>query len=150
MRVGPQPAADPQVEADLPVVASHADERDVVDLVLGALLRAPRDRGLELARKIAERRIADEALVRLLEERRRVDDLVGIDAGKRTPDHVARRVAACLRRRQPDSLDRLEDPRHVFDADPVQLDVLPVGDVGNVTAEALCDVCDRAQLLGLQ
>ena len=26
VRIGPQPAADPQVEADLPVVASHADE----------------------------------------------------------------------------------------------------------------------------
>jgi hypothetical protein len=40
--------------------------------------------------------------------------------------------------------------RDVLDADPVQLDVLPVGDVRGVAAEVRADLADRAQLLGRQ
>src|SRR5579864_7553209 len=150
MRVRAEAAPDPQIEPDLAVVTPNADERDVVDLVLRALLHASRHRRFELPGEIAERRIADEAFVRLEQVRRGVDDLVGVDARERASDHVARRVSARFRRRQADPLDLFEDPRHVFDTDPVQLDVLAVGDICDVAAEALRYVCDRAQLLGRQ
>src|SRR5207237_5066147 len=45
------------------------------------------------------------------------------------------------------AFDRLEDPWYVFDADPVELDVLAVGHVGHVPPEALRDPGDRAELL---
>ena len=48
---------------------------------------------------------------------------------------------------QADGLETLPDRRDVLDADPVQLDVLPVGDVGGVARVGLRDVGDRAQLV---
>ncbi len=63
------------------------------------------------------------------------------------PEEHARRVAARLLRREPDGFDPLEDRGHVLDADPVQLHVLPVGDVGDVAPEPLARPRDRAELL---
>src|SRR5439155_27316827 len=48
---GAQAAADPDVVADDTVLV-HRDQADVVDLVLGATMRAGRDRDLELAREV--------------------------------------------------------------------------------------------------
>ncbi len=69
-RVGGQPAPDPQVVPDLAPGVAHADERDVVDLVVGAVVRATGDRGLELARQVGERRVTH-VLVDGLGDRRR-------------------------------------------------------------------------------
>ena len=45
---------------------------------------------------------------------------------------ITRGVAAGLGGGQADGLQPVPDLRHVLDPDPVQLDVLPVGDVGAV------------------
>ena len=55
-----------------------------------------------------------------------------------------------VRRRQADGLQPPPDLRHVLDADPVVLDVLPVGDVGDAAAELVGDLADRPELLGVQ
>ena len=134
-RVGGQPAADPEVEARAVLGVDDADERDVVDLVRHVLARVAGDRGLELARQVGELRVADVAVDDVVDRRGRVDDLVGGDAGHRRAEDDARAVAAGLGGGQADGLQPAPDLRHVLDPDPVQLDVLPVGDVGGVAGE---------------
>ena len=148
--VGRQAAPDPQVVAGPELRVDHADERDVVDLVVGAVDRAAADGCLELARQVRVRRVAQIAVGHLADVRRAVDDLVSGDAGQRAAKDHARAVAAGLRRAEPDGLEALPDGRDVLDPDPVELDVLPVGDVGDVAAELRRDAADDAQLLGRQ
>jgi hypothetical protein len=109
-------------------------------------LCAPRDRGLELPGKVGERRVAHEPLVERQQIGGRVDDLVTVDTGKRAADHVARRVTARFGRAQADRFECVPDPRDILDADPVKLDVLTVGHIGDVAAETLRDLPDRAEL----
>ncbi len=149
-RVRRQATADVDVEAGTVLGVHDADERDVVDLVGDVLARRAGDGGLELARQVREPRVADVAAHDLVDGRRPVDDLVGGDAGHGGAEHDARRVAARLVGGQADRLEPLPDRGHVLDADPVQLHVLPVGDVGGVAPVGLGDVGDRAQLLGSQ
>ena len=51
---------------------------------------------------------------------------------------------------EPDGLQPAPDLRDVLDPDPVQLHVLPVGDVGGVAREVDRDLADHPQLLGGQ
>ena len=51
---------------------------------------------------------------------------------------------------RPTSSSRAQIVGHVLDPDPVELHVLPVGDVGEVAAVLLGDPGDRAQLVGAQ
>ena len=111
------------------------DERDVVDLVHDVLARVPGDRGLELAGEVRERLVADEPRGDLVDLRRRVDELVGGDAGDGRAEDDARHVAARLGRAEADRLEAAPDLGHRLDLDPVQLDVLAVGEVGGVAAE---------------
>ena len=71
---------------------------------------------------------------------RRVDDLVGRDAGERAAEDDARGVAARLGGLQADRLEAAPDLGHVLDADPVVLDVLPVADVGGAAGELVAEV----------
>ena len=66
------------------------------------------------------------------------------------PRNAAGGVAAGLRGLQADGLEALPDRRDVLDADPVVLDVLPVGDVGGVAGEVGGDRAEDAQLLGAE
>ena len=127
-----------------------ADQRDVVDLGVRALHGAAADRRLVLARQVRERRVTEVARRDGADVRRGVQHLVGRHAGERAPEEHAGCVAARLLRREPDRLDPFEDRRHVLDTDPVQLHVLPVGDVGDVASEALARPRDRAQLLAVR
>ena len=147
-RIGRQPAADPEVVTDAVLRVHHADQGDVVDLVDDVEARVPGDGGLELAREVGEVGTSDEALGDLGDRRCGVDDLVRRDAGQRRPEDHPRDVAAGLGGLQPDGLEPAPDLGHVLDPHPVQLDVLPVGDVGGVAGELGRDVGDHPQLLG--
>src|SRR3954469_7233038 len=149
-RVGRQPAADPQVEPDSAVLVLHADERDVVDLVRRALHRATADRGLVLAREVGELFVALGQLVDRTKDVVRVDDLLVVDTGQRAAQHVPGRVTTRLGGRQTDAFEPAPDLGHVLDADPVQLHVLPVGDVSDVAAELPGDAGDDPQLVAGQ
>jgi hypothetical protein len=95
------------------------------------------------SRQVGERRIAQVARRDRADVGGRIQHLVGRDAGERTAEEHARGVAARLLRRKPHRLDPLEDRGHVLDADPVQLHILPVRDVGDVASEALARPRDR-------
>ena len=71
-------------------------KRHVVGLGGDVVAGVPGDRGLELARQVGERRVADVAAVDLLQRRGAVDDLVLGDAGDGGAEERPRRVAARL------------------------------------------------------
>lgn len=123
-----------------------ADEGDVVDLVRDVEQRRAGDRRLELARQVGVLGLADVALVDLVDGPGAVDDLVLGDPGGGRAEHDARGVAARLGGGQADAFEDVPDRRDVLDADPVVLDVLPVGDVGGAAGVPLGDLGDRAQL----
>ena len=101
---------------------------------------------LNLRGRLASVGVADEAPGDLVDGGGRVDDLVGGDAGHGAAEDDARGVAARLRGLQADRLEAAPDLGHVLDADPVVLDVLPVGDVGGVPGEVVAEVGEHAQL----
>ena len=111
--------------------------------MLCTLVCASGDRDLELARQIRELEIPDELGVRFLENEGGVHYLGCIDPGEGASEEVPRGVAASFGRRQTDRLDLLPYRGHVLDADPMQLDVLAVGDVGNVPSVTLGHIRDR-------
>ena len=82
------------------------------------------------------------------DQRRGVDDLVLGDAGHRRAEDDAGHVAAGLGGGQADAFEAAPDLGDVLDPDPVQLDVLAVGEVGGVPGEVHGDLADDAQLLG--
>ena len=149
-RRGGQAPAHPQVVADAELGVVDRDEGHVVDLVHHVLARVAGDRGLELARQVRQRGVADEARRDLVDLRGRVDQLIDRDAGDGRAEHDARHVAARLGGAEADRLEAAPDLGHRLDLDPVQLDVLPVGQVGGVAAEFGRDAGDDAQLLGGQ
>src|SRR5690606_29935996 len=97
-----------------------------------------------------ERRVADVAAHDLGDRPRGVDDLVGGDSRDRAAEDDARDVAARLGRLEADGLEASPDLGDVLDADPVQLDVVPVGDVRGVATEGDGELADDAELLGRQ
>ena len=115
-----------------------------------ALRRAAAHHGLELARQVGEGRVADVAALDLLDLRRRVEDLVVVEPGQRAAEDDPGSVAAGLGGRQAHRFEQLPDFRDALDLDPVQLDVLPVGDVGGAAGEPAGDVTDHVQLLGAE
>src|SRR5215217_5761675 len=124
-----EPATDQQVEPDRPVVEPGRDESQIVDLRLGAVLAAAGDAHLELARQIGVLAVTGEEIADGHRDWVGVDDLFAVDPGDRAAEHVARRVAAGLNGRDTDRFKLAPDLRHRADPDPVQLDVLPRGQV---------------------
>src|SRR5215472_6833351 len=145
-RVGRQASADPQVKAGITAGAGHADERHIVDLVRGALRPAARDRGLVFARQVSELGVERCHGLGRAQRRGRVEHLGRVDSGDRAAENVARNVAAGLEGRQADLFQTRPDVRNVLNPDPVELDVLPIGDVREVAAVLLRDPCDGSQL----
>ena len=111
----------------------------------GALHRAAAHSGLELAGQVREGGIADVARVRPVDLRRGVDELGRVDPGQRAAEDHPRGVAACLHAGQAHRFQRFPDRRDVLDPDPVQLDVLPVGDVRGTPRVPAGDVGDGGQ-----
>ena len=146
VRVRRQAAADPDIEAGAELWVHHADERQVVDLVSDVLPRRSAHRALELPRQVREGRVQEVAIEDLLDCPGAVDDLVDRDPGDRGAEDDAGHIAAGLRGAETDRFEPVPDLGNILDADPVELDVLPVGDVGGVAGELGGDLGDRAQL----
>src|SRR3954466_1896694 len=147
-RVCCQPAAPPEVVAGAELRMLDADEGDVIQLVVRAVHPAAVDRRLVLARQVGELGGADEALVDRADLRRCVEHLVSRNARERAAEDHAGGIAARFSGREPGGLEALEDRGDVLDADPVELDVLTVRDIGDVAAVTLGCPGDRAELLG--
>lgn len=126
----------------------HADEGDVVDL-MGHVLQ-PGDGCLELAGQIGVLGVAEQPSGDVGNGGRDVEDLVLGDPGQRRAEHDPWGVARGLDGGQADLLDPPPDLRDILDVHPVQLDVLPVGQVGGVPGELAGDLAQYAELLGGQ
>ncbi len=86
-RVGGQPASDPEVESGRAVRSDDAHERDVVDLVVGAVPSAAGDRRLELAWQVGVGRIAEVGVHDREQRGAGVQHRVFGDAFQRTAEH---------------------------------------------------------------
>src|SRR5829696_600776 len=149
-RIGGQPAADPQIKAGPMFGVDHPDEGDIVDLGCNIVIRHAGERSLELAGQVGELRVSDVALDDVANRRARIDDLLGRNTGDRRPDDDPWAIPASFGCVQAYRLEPPPDLGHVLNADPVQLDVLPVGHVCCVTAELDRDLADDPQLFGGQ
>ena len=107
-------------------------ESNVVDL----RVRAPRwtagDGDFEFARQVIKIRISLEQLRDLCGKRRGVDQLVGGYSGQRAACHVADHIAAGSLGREPDGVQRIHNLRQRLDGEPVDLNVLAHGNIGEI------------------
>jgi len=127
--------------------AEGGGEGDVVDFGVGAPVGAGGDGNLEFARKIVEVGIAGKFLAECADDGSDVGKFEGVDTGKRAAGDVASNVAAGTRSGKADGIEALEDFRDRFDLDPVQLNVLADGNVGDAVAVFGGEIGDGADLL---
>ena len=147
--LGGEAAADAEGVADLFDTVDFAldgGEGDVVDLRVGAPLGAAGDGDLELARQVVELGIRGEVVRDLDGERAGVEQFVLVQAGERAAGDVADDVAAGSLGAEADGGEGVDDLDQGADGEPVQLDVLAGGDVGEVAGVLLGDVGDDARL----
>ena len=123
-------------------------QADVVDLGIRAPLAASRDRNLELARQVVELGVACQQPRGFENQRRGIDDFVSIDSCDRAAGDVAYHVTAGAHRIQPHRPQALHNFRQGFNRDPVQLNVLAHGEVGDSVGIKAGKVGDGAQLRG--
>src|SRR5262245_14819852 len=148
VRIGGEPAADPDGVADLAGRMARRGEADVVDLGIRAPRAAARDRDLELPRQVVEGGVAVQHARRLEHDGRGVDQLVGIEAGDGAAGDVAGHVPARAHRRHALQPERAEDLGQRVEGDPVELEVLAHGDVGDAVTVPLREVGDGSELRG--
>ena len=121
-------------------------ESEVLGLGVGAVLAAPRDGDVELAREVGVRPAADERLRERACHWRCVEQLVGRQPGDGTADDVTNVVHPGLEREQTDPAQLVQDCRDVADPDPAELDLLSRGDVGESAPAPVGDPADRREL----
>ena len=80
-------------------------------------------------------------------ERTGVDEFMPVKAGQRASGHIAQYIAAGALGTEADGSERVDDLRQRLDGEPMQLDVLPGGDVGQVARVLFCQLADDAQLV---
>ncbi len=133
------------------VRADDADERDVVDLVRGALGGAAEIAVLNLRGRLVSSGLAGRDGLGRPQHRAGVEHLGARQIPATGQPRMLRGTSpqACWLDR-PTSSSRSQICGHVLDRDPVELDVLPVGDVGQVAAVLLGDTGNGAQLVGGQ
>ena len=124
-------------EADLfPALAEApgGSQTDVVDLGVGAPLWAASDGNFEFAGEIVKLRIAREFFINREHDRRDIRYFARIDAGERAAGNVAGDIAASAGGAEANGAEPVKNFRNGFDADPVKLNVLADGDIGDAVA----------------
>src|SRR5437870_13134665 len=104
---------------------------------------AAADGHLVLARKVGKVAISEEVARDALDDLAAVVDLVGIDSSDRAAGDVTRDVAARADRGQVDRVDLLNHLGNRLDGEPVELDILARGDVGDVVAVVSRDLAEE-------
>src|SRR5258708_38276686 len=136
---GGEPSGDSEGETDLGYPAQHASSRgqaNIVDLRIRAPHAATRDRNLEFSGEVIEVVIPTQHSRRLERQRRSVATHVRVHSRDRATGNIACDIAAGTHRVQSDSRERFEYIWKGLDRDPVQLDVLADGDIGNSVSVA--------------
>ena len=138
-------AADEDGEA-LAAFVDGADQRDAVDLGRVAAIGAGGDRVLVLARQVGPVGVAVEEVGGGIDDRRRVEELVGGDPLDGAARDVADGVAAAAGGRDAEALEVREDVGQLRELEPVQLDVLAGRELAVAAAVEVRDLADRTQL----
>ncbi len=139
-------AADEHLETDLASGVLLQVQADVVHLGRGAIMRRARHRNLELARQVGELGMQGGPLANDLAVGARVFQLIGSHAGVLVRRDVADAVAAGLDGMHLDRGEMLEHVRHVFELRPVELQVLPRGEVAEIAIVGAREEGELAQL----
>ena len=148
--VRPEAAADIDGEAELAVRVALQVQADVVDLDRGAVALGAGHGDLELARQEDEFRMQRRPLAEDLGIGPRVGDLVGGGAGEMVGGDVADAVARGLDGVHLDLGEMVEDVGDVLQRRPVELEVLPRGEVAVAAVVLPRDEGEHAQLRRVQ
>ena len=141
-----QPAADDDLEAALTGTVLVEAQPDIVDAHRGPVVRRGRDRDLELARQIGELRVHGGMLPENLRPDTRIFDFVRRDAAPLVGGDVAHAIAAGLHAVQTGLRKVSHHVRKIAELDPVELKILPRGEVPIVAVVAPRDVSEHAEL----
>ena len=137
-------AADQHLEAGLAVGVLVQAQADVVDLDRGAVVLGRGDRDLELARQEREFRMQRGVLPQDFRPDAGILDLAGRDAGPLVRGDVADVVAGGLHGVDADLGEIGQRIRQFGELDPVELDVLPRGEMAVAAVVAARDMGERA------
>src|SRR6267154_2751549 len=153
MRIGRKPARDAQGKSDLLTIeplSRNGGEAYIVDFWIRAPGPAAGDGNFELARQIIELRIAAQPAIQLQSQRRSIAIFVRVKTRQGTAGNISRHVPASTGGRQPHAPQRLQYVGQRLNGHPMQLYVLPHGDVRDSTGVPLGEVGDGARLLTAQ
>ncbi len=134
------------LEAELAAAGTLQPHANVMHLDRGAIAGTGRDRDLELTRQIAEFRMQRGPLTDEFAVGPRVGQLIGGDACQMIRGDVADAVAAGLDCMHLHLSQLRQDVRHLLELRPVELDVLPGGEMPVAAIVGTCDLGQRAQL----
>ena len=123
-------------------------QADVVHLDRRAILGGRTQGDFEFARQEQKLRVDRRPLAQDFGQRPRVQPLVSGDAGKRLGGDIAHAVTGGLDGVHIMLGQPVEDIRHALQLNPVELDVLPGGEVPVAPVMDLGDMRQGAQLLG--
>ena len=143
-----EPAADHDLEAGLAGAIAMHPQPDIVHLHRRAVVRRCRERDLELARQEGEFRVQRQMLAQQFRPDARILDLVGRDAGPLIGGDVTHAIAAGLHPVQSGARQIGHGVGQFIELDPVELDVLPRGEMAVVAVVAARNMRQHAQLVG--
>ena len=143
-------AADHDLEAGLAGAVAVQPQRQVVDAQSGAIVARRAHRDLELARQEGKFRMQRHVLADELGPDARILDLVGRDAGPLVGGDVAHAIAAGLHAVHADAGEIGHRVGQFLELDPVELDVLPRGEMPVAAIVTAGDMREHAQLLRRQ
>ena len=143
-------AADQHLEAGLAVGILVQAQADVVDLDRGAVVLGCGDRDLELARQERELRMQRRVLPQDFRPDAGILDLAGRYARPLVRGDVAHVVAGGLHGMDADAGEMFQCIRQFGELDPVELDVLPRGEMAVAAVVAARNMGQPAQLLRRQ
>src|SRR5579864_4413997 len=149
VRFGGEASGNAMRESDfrIPVHATRdRGKANVVDLGIRAPDRASGDGDFELAWQVVELGVAGKQARGFEDEWGGIDEFVGIDAGNGASGNVAHNIAAGADGVESDLPETVENFGEGLDGDPMELDILTNGKVGDSVGVALGQIGDGAEL----
>src|SRR4029077_3362041 len=126
------------------------NQRDILRLIMRAVVQTAGDRDVELARQVRELRVAiapDDDAIQVVHDRRGVKQLMRGQTGQGAPIDVSDVVNAGLERAQVHTPKLFPDRGDAVESKSAQLDLLPRRNVQDAIAKATGELSDGAQLI---
>src|SRR5213075_2886618 len=153
VRIGGKPTRDAQRKAGFFTVqapALHRGKSYIINFRIRAPVAATGDGDLEFTRQIVKFIVPADVTVQRKGQGRGIAVLVRVKTSHRAARNISRNVAAGASGRQSHAPKRLENIRERFDGHPMELHVLPHGDIRNAASMALGEISDGARLMTAQ